>query len=330
MPLRADSRNNVIYNYGYTSCYGGEWANGINLVANYYKPGPDTLAEIAPVIVSPDRGGSWHVSGNVIEGHPDVTEDNILGVDIPTGGITLLTEPVELSEPIEQQSPEDAHEAVLAGCRMATAPRRDAIDARLVADVRAGTGRMINSQSEVGGLVPLAATQVPADRDHDGIPDTWEREHGLKPSDPADAAAIDPETGYSHLELYLNSLGRTGAPNPAAGILAPASHTVLTSGGVHDIVVEAEATAHQSAEIAVLEYYSRRDQDRRDDRRAPPDHLGRRAGGHPLPDRAGHRLHRHRHHLHRRARARQPRHRRRPLDVRRHRGRAHPGRRGGG
>lgn len=256
VPLRADSRNNVIYNYGYTSCYGGEWANGINLVANYYKPGPDTLAEIAPVIVSPDRGGSWHVSGNVIEGHPDVTEDNTLGVDIPTGGITLLPEPVELSEPIEQQSPADAYEAVLAGAG-ATVPRRDAIDARLVADVRAGTGRMINSQSEVGGLVPLAATQVPADKDHDGIPDTWEREHGLKPSDPADAAAIDPETGYSHLELYLNSLGRTGAPNPAAGILAPARHTILASeAGTHDIVVEAEATAHQSAEIAVLEYYA--------------------------------------------------------------------------
>ncbi|MGO4757866.1 polysaccharide lyase family 1 protein, partial [Streptomyces sp. 2MCAF27] len=38
MALKADHRNNVIYNYGYTSAYGGEWADGINIVGNYYKP----------------------------------------------------------------------------------------------------------------------------------------------------------------------------------------------------------------------------------------------------------------------------------------------------
>ncbi|MGO4429474.1 hypothetical protein AB4Z54_64755, partial [Streptomyces sp. MCAF7] len=34
MALKADHRNNVIYNYGYTSAYGGEWADGINIVGN--------------------------------------------------------------------------------------------------------------------------------------------------------------------------------------------------------------------------------------------------------------------------------------------------------
>ncbi|ONK09657.1 Ig-like domain-containing protein [Streptomyces sp. MP131-18] len=254
--LRADHRNNVIYNYGYTSCYGGEWAVGVNIADNYYKPGPDTVAEIAPVLVAPGRGGSWYVAGNVIEGHPDITADNARGVDIPVGGVTLLDEPVAFPDEIERQTPQEAYEAVLDGAG-AILPRRDAMDARLIADVRAGTGRMINSQTEVGGLVTLASATPPADSDHDGIPDVWERAHGLNPDDPADAAAVDPATGYTHLELYLNSLAPTGAPNPVAGITAPAGHTVLTSeSGSHDVVIEAEATAHEGADIARVEFYA--------------------------------------------------------------------------
>ncbi|WP_049565744.1 Ig-like domain-containing protein [Streptomyces sp. SBT349] len=254
--LRADLRNNVVYNYGYTSCYGGEWAVGVNIADNYYKPGPDTLAEIAPVLVAPGRGGAWHVAGNVIEGHPDITADNALGVDIPVGGVTLLDEPVAFPDEIERQTPQEAYAAVLDGAG-ATLPRRDAVDARLVADVRAGTGRMINSQTEVGGLVTLAAVPPPADRDHDGIPDDRERAHGLDPRDPADAATVDPATGYTHLELYLNSLGPAGAPNPAASITSPAAHTVLTTeSGSHEVVIAAEATAHEGAGIARVEFWA--------------------------------------------------------------------------
>ncbi|MDW6065879.1 hypothetical protein SAZ11_59030 [Streptomyces sp. FXJ1.4098] len=63
MALKADHRNNVIYNYGYTSAYGGEWADGINIVGNYYKPGPNTVAEIAPVIIAPTAAGSGTSTG---------------------------------------------------------------------------------------------------------------------------------------------------------------------------------------------------------------------------------------------------------------------------
>jgi hypothetical protein len=47
---------------------------------------------------------------------------------------------------------------------------------------------------------------VPADTDHDGIPDAWETAHGLNPNDPNDANEDSNGDGYSNLEKYLNSL----------------------------------------------------------------------------------------------------------------------------
>ncbi|MBZ6082981.1 hypothetical protein KVH15_18405 [Streptomyces olivaceus] len=251
---RADLRNNVVYNYGYTSCYGGEWADGVNIVGSYYRPGPDTLAEIAPVIVSPDRGGSWHVGGNVIEGHSDVTADNTRGVVFPLGGATLSDQPFETPDPVRTQAAKDAYQAVLAGAG-ATLPRRDATDARVLADARRGTGRMINSQKEVGGIVPLASAEAPEDSDHDGIPDAWGKEHGLDGK--GAGAAIDPATGWSNLELYLDSLRPTGADNPDVTLTAPAIDTVLASAtGTHDITLRADAAAKDGAGIASVAFYA--------------------------------------------------------------------------
>ena len=80
-----DYRNNVIYNWGFESTYGGEAAqrgntkfnfSNINMVANYYKPGPATepgqtsRTQIAgPWSRNGDSDyGKWYIADNVIGG----------------------------------------------------------------------------------------------------------------------------------------------------------------------------------------------------------------------------------------------------------------------
>lgn len=238
-----DYRNNVLYNWGYNSSYGGEKQQvgnpkfssfKINFVSNYYKPGPATLAgEVSYRIVNPSyRGendyGMWYVANNVVEGNEKVSADNWNGGVQPKGGEKMLKK-FRLDAPwnsmkINEQSPEEAYKAVLAnaGC---TLPKRDVIDNRIIDEVRNGyatyegasykklkkvkdaskkTG-IIDSQEDVGGWPLLKSAPAPADSDHDGMPDEWEKKNGLNPNDPADGNTVN-EDGYTNLEKYLNSL----------------------------------------------------------------------------------------------------------------------------
>jgi hypothetical protein len=252
--LEVDHRNNVVYDYGYTSVYGGEWANGINIVNNFYKPGPTTLAATAPVILSANRGGQWYVAGNQVDGHPDVTAHNRKGIRYPIGGIVELTRPHPFTEQIDTQAAAKAYDAVLANAG-AILPRRDAIDARVVNEVRDGAGRLINSQKQVGGFPPLVQDEAPVDSDHDGIPDWWEKANGLNPNDPSDAQKIAPN-GYTYLENYLNSIVPGPVGNPAVTITSPSDNQVVAQRTTPTVTVEADATPARGGEIAKVEFFS--------------------------------------------------------------------------
>ena len=220
-----DYRNNVIYNWEYASCYGAEAHqpddrrnpkiehSTINMIANYYKPGPATEAGVRARIADPSTrtgdadAGKWWVSGNVVEGYPTVTADNWKGVT-RTEAYFRLSEPWD-AMPINQQTAEEAFQSVLdhAGCSL---PMRDKVDADIIDDVLHGTAKygnngIIDSPSDVGGWPPLVSGPPPADSDHDGMADNWETENGLDPNNPDDRNIAGTD-GYTMLENYLNSL----------------------------------------------------------------------------------------------------------------------------
>ena len=63
----------------------------------------------------------------------------------------------------------------------------------------------------MGGWPAYRSGAPPRDSDNDGVPDAWETAHGMNPRDSRDANAVDPASGYTMLELYLNELAGTRA-----------------------------------------------------------------------------------------------------------------------
>ena len=222
-----DYRNNVIYNWGYESSYGGEGRqkedrrtppiefSTINMVANYYKPGPATRKDVRDRIAKPSaRGdkdaGNWYVAENHVEGSPAVTADNWLGMD--GGPFAKLTAP-GAAMPIRQQSPKDAYLEVLenAGCSL---PNRDSSDTRIIEEVRNGTAAhgkngIIDTPADVGGWPELKSLPAPPDSDRDGMADEWESKFRLDPKNAGDNSQDNDKDGYTNFEEFLNGTDPT-------------------------------------------------------------------------------------------------------------------------
>jgi len=224
-----DYRNNVIYNWVHRTMDGGDETSMINVINNYYKPGPATNANMRSTLArieqrnmySPGRRwepgdwypktagrpGKWYVAGNIVEGFSEVTTNNWKGMQGPEDMARVNT-PFE-AWPVNQQTAMEAYESVLAKAG-ATLPRRDAVDQRITQMVRTGKGMIgngiVNDPKEVGGYpdYAFAAADVPADSDHDGMPDEWEKRHDLNPGDASDNS-LDPDgDGYTNVEEFLN------------------------------------------------------------------------------------------------------------------------------
>jgi pectate lyase len=238
-----DYRNNVIYNWGYNSCYGGEAQqkghglekfnfSSFNIVANYYKPGPATRpGEVSHRIANPgfrnetDDFGKWYIADNVVAGNAKVSADNW------DGGVQtkIAFDKIKMNKPwpampIQQQTAEEAYHSVLENVG-ATLPKRDELDYRIIKDARNGTATyegqgykkqqevadaskicgIIDSQNDVGGWTELKSAPAPKDTDHDGMPDQWEKKNGLNPDNAADRNKVAAD-GYTMLEKYLNSI----------------------------------------------------------------------------------------------------------------------------
>lgn len=225
---KVDYRNNVIYNWGSNSAYGGE--NGeYNLVANYYKAGPGTAtsrkSRIMEISMETDLVkygpgfGKFYVSGNYVDGNTTVTQDNWSGGMDKGSGLGDVNYALAkmaaafVAETITPHTAQQAYNAVLlyGGASL----KRDGVDTRIMKEVKEGivtyngskTGKkgIIDSQTDVGGWPVLNATAPLTDTDGDGMPDIWETEKGLNPKI-ANANGNDLSTGYTNIEVYINSL----------------------------------------------------------------------------------------------------------------------------
>ena len=174
-------------------------AIGYNFIANAYKRGPDSRAML--IMCEHDQKARAYLAGNMVDGQ--VVNDQWSLVACEPSPDYRLSSPIGVA-PVSTDSAHVAYRRVLSAAGASKA--RDAVDKRIVAHVRKGAGRIIDSQADVGGWPKLRSKKPPRDSDGDGMPDRWEKVHKLDAANASDGA-MDPDgDGYTDLENYLNGL----------------------------------------------------------------------------------------------------------------------------
>ena len=228
---KVDFRNNVIYNWGYNSIYGGE-EGYYNIIGNYFKPGPATGKNVRNRILDLTqeffnsrynkdtmRAGWFFIEGNVVEGFPEISKNNWDG-GVQTKGIneTIINQS-KLNTPIQHTSidTEDAETSFNKVLQFAGASfKRDEVDERVIREAKTGLEKfgksfagggngIIDDPKDVGGWPKLTSTTPPLDTDNDGMPDKWEKEMGLNPR-LADNNKFNLDKNYTNIEIYINSI----------------------------------------------------------------------------------------------------------------------------
>jgi len=193
-----DMRNNVIYNWCGNGCYGGEGMK-VNIVNNYYKPGPGTAKRsttiqqrIASINIrtseytkhdtsSPNQWdvmwhvwGKYYVNGNVNSKYNSVTNDNWtygmynqIDANGNDGTYTQATkDTMRVNLPIHFQSvtthsAEQAYERVLAYAGASL--HRDWLDELMVSDTRNGVASYTgNASGDCPGIIDSQEDNRPA------------------------------------------------------------------------------------------------------------------------------------------------------------------------
>jgi hypothetical protein len=199
---RMDMRNNVIYNWAGNGCYGGEGMN-VNMVNNYYKPGPGTKQKSAAIqyriagigirtteycttypAFAPmlHTWGKYFVNGNYIYGNTEVTADNwtkgiyaqISSANNDNLFTSVTMDTMKLAAPIDYiftttHTPVVAFDKVLqyAGASLS----RDWVDSLMVSDTRNGVASHTGAGSgDVYGIIDSQEDNKPANAPADWSP----------------------------------------------------------------------------------------------------------------------------------------------------------------
>ncbi len=210
-----DFRNNIVYNWsaGGTANVGDAQ---INLINNIFRPGPESGTTL-PIAMKAHTAYAAHgyMRGNVFDERPELTANNYAAIDMERWAHNykyLGTIDHWMVDTIfdtganapTTHSTEEARRLVLA--RAGASLVRDAVDERLMNDIRNQTGKLLDSQDQVGGWPDLKSKPAPKDADRDGMADAWETAHNLDPKNPEDRNGDADNDGYTNLEEYINSL----------------------------------------------------------------------------------------------------------------------------
>lgn len=200
--------NNVVYNWGKSGFVGGHSSahHYQDIVGNYFIAGPSSTNDFLSMFSATD-----HVYHK--DNYTDLNKDGklngrlITDEDFIKETATLLKEPtLLLKSNVKISTATEACKVVMA--EAGSSLKRDAVDNRIIGYFKSlgKTGQIFKTEADAGGQdMPKEIRVVVKDTDQDGIPDDWEKKNKLDHRNASDAAKIN-GTGYTNLELYINSL----------------------------------------------------------------------------------------------------------------------------
>jgi len=178
--------NNVVYNWGSIGTYlddpDGSGLQAETLIGNVYIPGPSTPGGL-PMHIYPNvkSGSQVYVADNTMNRAASPADPWSLVINDVGAWVKASSPPVMASAlTILPSTLVEASVLAQVGARPAD---RDNVDIRVVNDVKNGTGRVINSQNDVGGWPVLAVNVRPL----------------TVPANPNG----DSGNGYTNLEIWL-------------------------------------------------------------------------------------------------------------------------------
>ncbi len=210
--VKLELSNNVFYNCGFQQIFRADDTPAVgtnfNLIGNYAKSGPNTLAD--SMMFGLD--GTIYMSDNVYPGQSIMS---------PFSSPTYLAQ----RHPFPAVTTTSALQAYDDVFTWSGSWPRDTMTTRTMDETLAGTGTLGKLDD------PLNTNTGPAplpDSDVDGIPDDWESSHGLDPNNSQDSRQID-SSGYAYIEVYLNEVAEqiTGQTAPQTDTTPPASPSGL-------------------------------------------------------------------------------------------------------
>jgi len=203
-----DVVNNVVYGWGDSPgvATDDKGLQAINYVGNFVKMSPQSKdaseLDLSHVDGEPSYGFAAYVAGNIGPHRTSDTQDQRIVINKDAWNHLVTAR--NAAPAVTTTSAVTAYDQVLNSAG-AVYPARDAVDQRIVTDVRNGGGFIITHPSNRGGLPVLAPGTPAPDTDRDGMPDAWEERRGLNPKDASDARGDRDGDGYTNIEEYINS-----------------------------------------------------------------------------------------------------------------------------
>jgi len=250
--------NNLVYNWRHyaTGIKGGAH---MDIIANKYKPGPETSSSKYQEVTVEDSGygdptyprsgapgyASLYLKGNIGPNQSSESGDN-WGMVYRRDTVTNARDPLSRSTferttplakdryPITIDSVAVAEKNVLSDSGASRrinekgewVADRGMVDNRIINDYKNGTGHIPVTEKEVGGYPVFPSGTPYADRDHDGMADVWEDMYGFDKNNYSDNAQDKDNDGYTNLEEFINGTNPNSADNATSGTpTLPADNT---------------------------------------------------------------------------------------------------------